>query len=243
MFYMRTLFERRVSSRSSSLLVAFGQEFFVCFVSQTREQQALDEGLHRHPPLHAEHSNAVMNHVGDLHRARHHAFIFSLHDSILDIRGEKCQERKVRKKKKGIEMSLAQADAHQRKHGFKPLLQQAVDETLEKLGKKKKLRGIEPPKMNKTEAEFEVFLKARKSARQILDYSFQGIRLRWGGNMNYKADFSEQRLDGRIVLIEVKGAQIWDRDIVRFKGCRAEWKNWFDFEMWQKTEGQWNRLL
>lgn len=144
-------------------------------------------------------------------------------------------------------MTPEAADAHQRKHGFPGLekfvakgqaAQAAVDKVVGKL------RGTEPPKMNRTEAEFEVLLKAQISHGQILEYRFQGIRLRWGGGMYYKPDFTVRRTDGGIVLIEVKGPQIWDRDIVRFKGCRAEWNRWFDFQMMQRDANKtWSRLL
>lgn len=154
-------------------------------------------------------------------------------------------------------MTPQQADAHQRKHGFPGVLEkfaqkgQAAQAAVDKLtgvnlsGKKpKQLRGTEPPKMNGTEAEFEVLLKAQVAEGAIDDYRFQGTRLRWGGGMYYKSDFTTRRSDGVITVIEVKGPQIWDRDIVRFKGCRAEWKEWFIFEMWQRDANKtWSRLL
>jgi hypothetical protein len=43
-------------------------------------------------------------------------------------------------------------------------------------------------------------------------------------------------------LIEIKGAHIWDRDIVRFKGARAYWPE-FQFEMHQKKNGIWTRIM
>lgn len=146
------------------------------------------------------------------------------------------------KKRKAIAIpqikTLEEADAHQRKHGFK-----GFKISQEPVVKPKKLRG-EPPKMNATEREFEVLLLAQKSAKLFLEFQFQGIRLAWGDCMVYKPDFNVQQHNGRIKLIEVKGAHIWDRDIVRFKGCKAEWKQWFDFEMWQRDENKsWNRIL
>jgi hypothetical protein len=161
----------------------------------------------------------------------------------------------VRKNPKAIAIpqikTLEEADAHQRKHGF-PAIISAREKQLDRVHgavdlndrKPKKLRGVEPPKMNQTEREFSVLLLAQKVHGQILDFVFQGLRLRWGGGMNYKADFTVRRTDGGIVVIEVKGPQIWDRDIVRFKGCRAEWKDWFDFQMHQRAENKtWSRLL
>jgi hypothetical protein len=124
-------------------------------------------------------------------------------------------------------------------------LQKRVDETLEKLKvtKPKKMRGA-APKMTQTEREFEVLLKAQKSHDEIQDYKFEGVRLAWGDCMVYKCDFSVVQRSGRMKLIEVKGPHIFDRDIVRFKGCRAEWKRWFDFEMHQRDANKtWNRIL
>ncbi len=106
-------------------------------------------------------------------------------------------------------------------------------------------------KMNKTEAEFAMRLEAMKRAGEILRFEFEGITLRWA-DMRYTPDFvvfwlsndktipkSAQRIV--IKLIEVKGAHIWDRDIVRFKGARAYWPE-FQFEMWQRTKAKgWQR--
>ena len=46
----------------------------------------------------------------------------------------------------------------------------------------------------------------------------------------------------RTKFIEVKGGHIWDRDIVRFKGCRAAWPQ-YEFEMWQLKKREWTRIL
>ena len=105
--------------------------------------------------------------------------------------------------------------------------------------------------MNKTEAQFALMLEAQKRAGEILRYEFEGIALRWA-DMRYTPDFvvfeyydnelpMHQRQQSGIKLIEVKGAHIWDRDIVRFKGARAYWPE-FAFEMWQLKKGHgWNR--
>lgn len=148
------------------------------------------------------------------------------------------------KKRKAIAIpqikTLEEADAHQRKHGFKGF---KITQEPQVFAKPKLLRG-EPPKMNQTEREFEVILKAQLVQKLFLEFRTFGIRLLWGGCMYYKPDFNVHQHNGRIKLIEVKGTQLWDRDIVRFKGCKAEWKKWFDFEMWQKQENKsWLRIL
>ena len=103
-------------------------------------------------------------------------------------------------------------------------------------------------RMNKTESEYALILEAMRHKGEILRWEFEGITLRWG-DMKYTPDFVvfPNQLQGAdikpfIALIEVKGAHIWDRDIVRFKGARAYWPE-FAFEMHQKTKDGWKRLL
>lgn len=160
------------------------------------------------------------------------------------------------RKNKAVEIpqikTLEEADAHQRKHGFAPLIS-SRERQLDRVHgavdlnerKAKKLRGdVREVKMNVTEREFAVMLAAQRGRNEIQAYCFQGIRLAWGDCMVYKPDFSVLQPSGRGKVIEVKGAFIRDRDIVRFKGCRAEWKDWFDFEMWQRDENKrWNQIL
>lgn len=143
-------------------------------------------------------------------------------------------------------MSIEQADAHQRKHGFKPVLAQlqaAVDEASAKI--KGKLRNVRAREMNKTEREFSLLLEARKTQGELIEWRFHALRLQWGGGMHYTADFAARRADGNIEIHEVKGAHIFSRDTVRFKGCRAEWQQWgFIFHFHQRTkDGQWHQLL
>src|SRR5882724_5184652 len=123
-------------------------------------------------------------------------------------------------------------------------------------------RGILTPRrrnvMNKTEAEYMMILEAQLRKGEILRYVFEGITLRWA-DMRYTPDFlvfkpktievdlntcqsATIEVAPQIILIEVKGGHIWDRDIVRFKGARAYWPE-FAFEMWQKTKGEWKRKL
>lgn len=45
-----------------------------------------------------------------------------------------------------------------------------------------------------------------------------------------------------VTMIEVKGAHIYERDLVRFKGARADWPE-FSFEMWQWARGEWSKIL
>lgn len=149
-------------------------------------------------------------------------------------------------KRKGVNITLQQADEHQRKHGFKPLIEKELEFRGTAVGvraRAKKLR-VAARKMTVPEREYKVLLAARRSHGMIEDYKYQGIRLPWGDSMFYKCDFAVLNLDHSITIVEVKGAKIWDRDIVRFKGCRAEWKHWFTFEFHQRTpDGLWHQLL
>lgn len=97
-------------------------------------------------------------------------------------------------------------------------------------------------RINKTEAEYARILEAQKQRGEIIHYVYEGIRLKWGDSMHYLADFAVFIEDKPIKLIEVKNAFIWDRDRVRFLGCRAEWRKYFDFELWQKKAGEWKLL-
>jgi hypothetical protein len=97
-------------------------------------------------------------------------------------------------------------------------------------------------KMNGTERDFLAWTKRCLTPSHVVIY--QPIRLRWGGNMHYKPDFGIRlRSTGAMRLIEVKGPHIFSRDIVRFKGCRAEWQDLFSFEMWQVDSGIWRQIL
>lgn len=106
------------------------------------------------------------------------------------------------------------------------------------------LRGSRRP--NKTEQRFADILEARKRRDEIADYRYEGIRLKWGedsqtgSSMHYTPDFLV--IACGFVCIEVKGAHIFDRDLVRFKGCRAAWP-WLRFELWQWKKSEWTRLI
>lgn len=156
--------------------------------------------------------------------------------------------------KKGYHMTREQAEAHQAKHGFVGTFVNAVD-LLES-------RIIPKPRMNKTETEYSLILEAMKRRGEILRWEFEGMTLSWGADpktkkpMRYTPDFvvfqlmlgppiTEQKgckwVEPHINFIEVKGAHIRSRDLVRFKGCRSDWPE-FQFEMHQKKGGQWTRI-
>jgi hypothetical protein len=99
---------------------------------------------------------------------------------------------------------------------------------------------------NKTEAEYGRILEAMKQRGEIIRYEFEGLTFRWL-DMRYTPDWIViySSADARhhcFKAIEIKGAHIFDRDIVRFKGARALWPE-IQFEMHQKKEGSWIRLF
>jgi hypothetical protein len=157
--------------------------------------------------------------------------------------------------KKGISMSLAEAEAHQRKHGFlKSIPLEATKE-------------VQPVKskddMNKTERDYSFILEARKRRGEIEEFRFQGMTLRWrdretGELMRYTGDFTVWRkrtcdvwpvcstcstgLD--IELHEVKGGWIkgkFERAVERFRHARTV-HPMIHFEMHQKKGGSWQRI-
>lgn len=149
---------------------------------------------------------------------------------------------------KGVTMSLAQAEAHQRKHGFLKGGDASCQFQEQKSGIGSNAALTFKPKraaMNKTEAEYALILEAMKRKGEILRYEYEGITLRWA-DMKYTPDFvvflnnAVAAING-LKLIEIKGAHIWDRDLVRFKGARAYWPE-FAFEMWQRKVGTWTRI-
>lgn len=95
---------------------------------------------------------------------------------------------------------------------------------------------------NGTEAQFGRIVAARRDEwAKVKTIRFEGLSLRWGFTdtappMVYTPDWVITMESGKIICVEVKGPHIFDRDIVRFKGCRAGWPE-FTFQMWQKPKG------
>lgn len=130
----------------------------------------------------------------------------------------------------------------------KATLSTETPKSAQKPANPKKRRGA----MNRTEARYAAILEYRKLSNEIDSYRFEGVRLTWGKDdktgeaMRYCPDFFVDSgwlgMQGpRFQCIEVKGAHIRDRDIVRFKGCRAEWPE-FEFIMVQWKNGEWKKL-
>ncbi len=114
--------------------------------------------------------------------------------------------------------------------------------------------------MNKTETEFAHMLSAQYQRAEIRGFEFEGMTLRWPDGMVYTPDFlveidriktnpkyvegTEEPIVTYVAyrLIEVKGAKIWAKDLVKFRAARAQWPQ-FQFELWQKTRHGWSKQL
>lgn len=152
-----------------------------------------------------------------------------------------------------------QAAAHQAKH-FGPKAAERIMGQPQTTPEKCTREQPKPVKMTRPEKEFGMILEAMKRRGEIVSFKFQGMSLAWGRDpesgilMRYKCDFSvvldamhsdyPVLDDGKlpIKIIEVKGKHIFERDKIRFKGCRAEWPE-FMFEMHQLEAGVWRRIL
>ena len=142
---------------------------------------------------------------------------------------------------KRYQLSLAAAEAHQRKHGFPPLIVPPAENNKPSTANK---RG-----MNQTETEFSMILEGQRRAGEIQSWEYEAIRLKWGVDpdtgaaMWYKPDFFVVDLyDATLKMIEVKGPWINPLDMIRFKGARASWRQ-FKFEMHQRDrEGRWTKI-
>jgi hypothetical protein len=155
-------------------------------------------------------------------------------------------------KRSALHMTAAAAAEHQRRHGFVATAEAILGKPLQPY-QREILGGLvdeKPPKprMNKTETEYSLILEARKRRCEIRDYRFEGMSLSWGiapdtkKPMWYTGDFVVWPVAGVIELHEVKGGHIFEKDRIRFKGCRAEWGAHFRFVMMQKKEGVWRKI-
>lgn len=96
---------------------------------------------------------------------------------------------------------------------------------------------------NKTEQRFLDILAAKQRRGEIAWYSYESLSLKWGDTMWYSPDVVVIYPDKpKWQLIEIKGAHIRSRDMVRFKGAASEWGERFDFAMFQWKQGAWTRL-
>lgn len=111
-----------------------------------------------------------------------------------------------------------------------------------KAGKRRK-------EMNKTEERFAAFVLDPKVRQHDYEsYEYEGLTLRWPDGMRYTPDFVAIRevvgIGAKyplvsIVLIEVKGAHQWAKDVVKFRAARDKWGHIYRFEFWTYQDGEW----
>lgn len=108
--------------------------------------------------------------------------------------------------------------------------------------KEKPLR--KPRAMNGTETRYSLILDEMKRRGEISRWVYEGIKLKWGDGMYYTGDFWVVRNtdESKRLIIEVKGAHIWEKDKIRFLGCRSEWSHEYDFELHQWAKNRWLQL-
>jgi len=100
-----------------------------------------------------------------------------------------------------------------------------------------------PGKMNGTEREFELVLRARKQAGEVIEYEFEAFKLRYGDDFKatWTPDFMLLLADGTIELVDVKGGGGFEpATLVKVKAIAA--KFWyFRIVAEQRTRGGWKR--
>ncbi|PTQ70367.1 uncharacterized protein DUF1064 [Pseudomonas sp. GV071] len=91
--------------------------------------------------------------------------------------------------------------------------------------------------MNKTEQAYDLVLKMRQMAGEILWYRFEGVKLRLAKNTFYTADFFVMAASGVLEVHEVKG--FWTDDArVKTKVAAAEYP--FRFLGVTKSKSGWH---
>lgn len=67
------------------------------------------------------------------------------------------------------------------------------------------LGRLKSGQMNKTETAYAQELEARKNAKELLWYAFEGVTLKLADGCRYTPDFAVLMADGTIEMHEVKG--------------------------------------
>lgn len=163
--------------------------------------------------------------------------------------------------KRGLEITMAQAQAHATRHGYQldsfrntPTSAAAsqLDSGHPRTSNIAKI--VKKDRMTRPEREMALILEAKKRRGEILEWRFEGISLAWGVDpengkqMWYTPDFYVVKEELRaksfssyVCLLETKGAKLFNAQLVRFRGCRACWPN-FHFELHQLEKGTWSRV-
>lgn len=93
---------------------------------------------------------------------------------------------------------------------------------------------------NKTEAEYEAYLELRKKAGEIIQFEFEGIKLRLASNVYYKPDFYVMNANCEIEIHEVKS--IWLGDAltkIRVASSKFPFRFFAVYKKTKKDGGGW----
>lgn len=89
---------------------------------------------------------------------------------------------------------------------------------------------------NKSEAEYEKYLRQRAVAGEVIWYRFEGLKLRLADNTFYTPDFAVMLADGSLEVHEVKG--FWEDD-ARVKIKVAAEMHPYEFIAVTRVKGEW----
>lgn len=86
-------------------------------------------------------------------------------------------------------------------------------------------KSLDPrDRMNQTEGRYADILDARKGAGEIVKWWYEEITFRVGVERTiYRPDFVTLLPNGRLEVIEVKGAHVWDDARVKFQSAAREY--------------------
>lgn len=91
---------------------------------------------------------------------------------------------------------------------------------------------------SKTEARFALLLDAEKAAGRVKSWAHEGVTLRLADGARYTPDFYVVRSDGRLELVEVKGAYYREPSRVRYLVARDRFPEFaWTWAVWAK--GSW----
>lgn len=79
------------------------------------------------------------------------------------------------------------------------------------------LGHLQPGEMNKTEAKYAAHLGAEMLAGRVLWWKFEGIKLRLANMTFFTVDFAVMGADGRLEMVDVKGAKAIVEEDARVK--------------------------
>jgi hypothetical protein len=101
---------------------------------------------------------------------------------------------------------------------------------------------LERKQMNATERGYSLLLEALRRRGEIEDWKFESVKLRISTRCFYTPDFFIERRNQKPFFAEVKGPFIREDARVKFLAAK-ELHRWADFEMHQRDQNGWRRIL